>query len=146
MSDIPALVPVTPLTGPGQTVPVYARSQSLTSYDPNLVNPYTQNLTLSVTRTLSRAMTLDVRYVGTLARKQLGSLNLNTNTTFYNPELFDALERTRRGENVELFDHMLAGLDLVNAAGYNRVGTCTALSRRAGRRLPPGRYRTGTRF
>ena len=69
-----------------------------------------------------------MRYVGTLARKQLGSLNLNTNTTLYNPELFDALERTRRGENVELFDQMLAGLDFVNAAGYNRVGTCTALA------------------
>ena len=54
LSDIPSLVPVTPLTAPGQTVPVYARSQSLTSYDPNLVNPYTQNITLSVTRTLTR--------------------------------------------------------------------------------------------
>jgi hypothetical protein len=126
LSDIPSLVPVTPLTAPGQTVPVYARSQSLTSYDPNLVSPYTQNLTLSVTRTLSRTITLDMRYVGTLARKQLGSLNLNTSTTFYNAELFDALERTRRGENVALFDHMLAGLDLVQATGYNRVGTCTA--------------------
>ncbi|HET9942433.1 MAG TPA: TonB-dependent receptor, partial [Terriglobia bacterium] len=116
LSDLPSLVPVTPLTAPGQTLPVYARFQSLTAYDPNLVNPYTQNLTLSVTRTMSRTMTLDVRYVGTLARKQLGSLNLNTTTTFYNPELFDALERTRRGENVALFDEMLAGLDLVTAA------------------------------
>src|SRR5688572_3611425 len=128
LSDIPSLVPVTPLTAPGQTVPVYARSQSLTAYDPNLVNPYTQNLTLSVTRTLTRAITLDVRYVGTLARKQLGSLNLNTTTTFYNTELFDALERTRRGENVPLFDEMLAGLDFVTATGYNRVGTCTTVA------------------
>jgi hypothetical protein len=80
-------------------------------------------------------MTLDVRYVGTLARKQAGSLNLNTNTIHYNPELFDALERTRRGENVDLLDQMLAGLDLTNATfigangtstlQYGRVGTCT---------------------
>jgi hypothetical protein len=128
LSDIPSLVPVTPLTAPGQTVPVYARSQSLTAYDPNLANPYTQNLTLSVTRTLTRAITLDVRWVGTLARKQVGNMNLNTNTVFYNPELFDALERTRRGENVQLFDQMLAGLDFVTAAGYNRIGTCTAVT------------------
>jgi hypothetical protein len=97
----------------------------VTSYDPNLATPYTQNLTLSVTRSLTRSMTLDMRWVGTLARKQLDNLNLNTNTVFYNPELFDALERTRKGENVELFDHMLAGLDLVTTTGYNRVGTCT---------------------
>jgi hypothetical protein len=74
-----------------------------------------------------------MRWVGTLARKQTGSLNLNTNTSMYNPEIFDALERTRRGENVELFDHMLAGLDLTNATyvangqtiQYGRIGTCT---------------------
>jgi hypothetical protein len=125
VSDTPALVPIDPIRAPGQTLPVYARSTSVTAYDPDFATPYTQNLTLSVTRSLSRAMTIDVRWVGTLARKQQGTLNLNTNTVFYNPELFDALERTRRGENVELFDRMLAGLDLVTAAGYNRIGTCT---------------------
>jgi hypothetical protein len=31
---------------------------------------------------------------------------------FYNSTLFDALERTRRGENVELFDQMFLGLNL----------------------------------
>jgi hypothetical protein len=31
---------------------------------------------------------------------------------FYNPALFDALDRTRQGENVELFDQMLLGLNL----------------------------------
>jgi hypothetical protein len=133
VSDAPALVPVTPIRAPGQTLPVYARSQSVTAYDPNFVTPYTQNLTLSVTRSVGRSMTLDVRYVGTLARKQAGSLNLNTNTSMYNPEIFDALERTRRGENVDLFDQMLAGLDLTNATytvnnqtiQYGRIGTCT---------------------
>jgi hypothetical protein len=80
LSDIPSLVPVTPLTAPGQTLPVYARSQALTSYDPNLVNPYTPKSHAVGHATLTRAITLDVRYVGTLARKQLGSLKLNTTT------------------------------------------------------------------
>jgi hypothetical protein len=62
--------------------------------------------------------------VGTLARKQAGDLNLNESTVFYNPELFDALERTRRGEDVELFDKMFAGLNLANGvSGYGPVGT-----------------------
>ncbi|HET9216132.1 MAG TPA: TonB-dependent receptor [Terriglobia bacterium] len=126
IGDVASLVPVTPVRAPGQTIPVYARSQAVASYDPNFATPYTQNLTLSVTRSLSRNLTLDVRYIGTLARKQASNLNLNTSTVFYNPELFDALERTRRGENVELFDHMLAGLDLVTAAGYGPIGTCSA--------------------
>ena len=123
--DLPALVPLTPGSAPGGTVPIYSRSQSVTSYDPDYATPYTQTLTLSVTRTLTSRTTLDVRWVGTLARKQAGSLNLNTSSIFYNPELMDALERTRRGENVDLFDRMLAGLDLNTAAGYGPVGTCT---------------------
>ena len=100
----------------------------MTAYDPNYSTPYTQNLTLSVTRTLPKKMVLDVRWVGTLARKQAGNLNLNTVNVFYNPELLDALERTRKGENVDLFDKMFAGLDLNTAAGYGPIGTCTALA------------------
>jgi len=128
LDDVPALVPLTPGNAPGGTVPIYSRSQSVTAYDPDYATPYTQTLTLSVTRTLSRNMSLDVRWVGTLARKQAGNINLNTANVFYNPELLDALERTRRGENVDLFDRMLAGLDFNTAAGYGPVGTCSPLA------------------
>ena len=128
IEDVPALVPLTPGNAPGGTVPIYSRSQSVTAYDPNYSTPYTQTLTLSVTRTLTRKLTVDVRWVGTLARKQAGNLNLNTTNVYYNPELLDALDRTRRGENVDLFDRMLAGLDLNTAANYGPVGTCTPLA------------------
>ncbi len=81
VTDLPTLVPLNiPVNAPGQAIPIYTRSASVQAYDPNFVTPYTQNLNLSVTRSLSRLMTLDVRYVGTLARKQSGSLNLNTST------------------------------------------------------------------
>lgn len=128
IEDLSAMVPLAPGNAPGGTVPIYSRSQSVTAYDPNYSTPYTQTLTLSVTRTLPRKMVLDVRWVGTLARKQAGNLNLNTVNVFYNAELLDALERTRRGENVDLFDKMLAGLDLNTTAGYGPIGTCTALA------------------
>ena len=39
--------------------------------------------------------------------------DLNTPDVFYNPALFDAFARTRRGENVELFDQVFMGLSLV---------------------------------
>src|SRR5262245_23919231 len=111
-TDLQTLVPRKPDVAPGLATPVYARSASFTAYDPNLSNPYVQNLTLSVTRTITPTSTLDVRYVGTLARKQLGGMDLNTSTVYYNPELFRALEVTRRGGDDPLFDQMFAGIRL----------------------------------
>jgi len=73
-------------------------------------------------------MTLDVRYVGTLARKLEGSMDLNTSTVFHNQELFTALEVTRKGGNDPLFDQMFAGLRLSGVAGtavVNGTGTST---------------------
>jgi hypothetical protein len=127
MLDVPSLLPVPPTAAPGQTIPVYAASASTSAYNPDYHTPYTHNLTLSVTRQLTRAMTLDVRYVGTFARETSGNFALNTSTAFYNPELLDALERTRRGENVPLFDEMLAGLRLPNVpVAYGTVNGTTS--------------------
>lgn len=130
ITDIPALVPVRPVRQPGATVPIYARSLNYTAYDPHYATPYTQNLTLSVARTVSKQISVEVRYVGTLARKQAGSLNLNDSTVFYNKELFDALVVTRAGGDSPLFDQMLAGLNLnsnvtasATAPLYGTVGT-----------------------
>jgi hypothetical protein len=111
-TDLPTLVPRLPAVAPGLATPVYARGASFTAYDPNLSNPYVQNLTLSVTRSLTRNSTLDVRYTGTLARKQIGGMDLNANTVMYNPELFKALEVTRAGGDDPLFDQMFAGIRL----------------------------------
>jgi len=49
----------------------------LTVYDENIRNPYTQSMNLSLTRQLTKAITVDVRYIGNLSRKQLSSTNLN---------------------------------------------------------------------
>jgi len=115
-TDLAKVAPRLPQVAPGFTTPVYARNTSFTAYDPNLSNPYVENLTLSVTRTVHRTGTLDVRYIGTLARKQLGSVDLNTSTVYYNPELFNALKVTRAGGNDPLFDKMFAGIRLAGVA------------------------------
>jgi hypothetical protein len=57
-------------------------------------------------------LSLDVKYVGTIGLKLEGNYDLNTPNVYQNPALFDALERTRRGEDVLLFDQMLLGLNL----------------------------------
>jgi hypothetical protein len=118
VSDLATLIPLNlPTVQAGYAVPtLLQRDDTITSYDPNYVSPYTQNLNLSVTRSLTRNMTLDIRYVGTLARKQNGNLNLNTNTVLHNQELFDAFEAARRGENPKLLDDMLMGIRLAGVS------------------------------
>jgi hypothetical protein len=126
LRSIAALVPVRPTSPalPGGTIPVYTRATAFSSYDPHYVTPYTENLTLSVTRSVRKNLTVDVRYIGTLSKKQQGSYNLNTADVYYNKELWDALEITRRGGDAPLFDQMLAGLNLNSTTtGYGPVGS-----------------------
>jgi hypothetical protein len=149
--DIKALVPMTPnLLTPGSPVNVYGRSFAPQVYDPKLVTPYTQNLTLSVTRQINRQLTVDMRYTGTLGRKQLGSFDINNNNVYYNPELFQALTDARAGTctasspaykanytdkgispcdingDPVFLDQLLAGLNINNTTtGFGAVGTVT---------------------
>jgi hypothetical protein len=127
LADLPAIVPVRPTNPalPGGQIAVYNRNTAFTAYDPKFSSSYAQNFTLSVTRSLNRSLTLDVRYLGTLGKKREGLLNLNLPNVYYNKELWDALEMTRRGEDAPLFDQMFAGLNVSggNTAGYAAVGT-----------------------
>lgn len=120
LTDVTTLVPVTPSRAPGAAVPIYGRSIGFEAYGNTSVSPYTENYTLSVTRNVSRNYTVDIKYVGTIGKKQAGNLNLNTvnvlakapDGSFLNKELYDALVTTRAGGDAPLFDQMLAGLNL----------------------------------
>jgi len=107
-------IPITPNSLPMQPIPIQKQNQNATAFDPNYVTPYIQNFTLSVTRELSKTLSLDVRYIGTKGIKLFNFFDLNSPDAFYNPVLFDALERTRRGEDVLLFDQLFMGLSLVS--------------------------------
>jgi len=113
LSDINLLAPMKPdQATPGTPLNVYGLSagpQALLSwsvYDPNLKTNYTQNMTLSVTRQVSRNITVEARYTGTLGRRLNGWLDINQNNIYYNPELLQALKDAR------------AGTCTANAAGY----------------------------
>lgn len=110
--NLPREVPLTPSSLPMQPFPIQKQNVNITAFDPNYATPYVQNFTLSVTREILRNLTLDVRYIGTKGIKLFGFFDLNIPNVFYNPPLFDALERTRRGENAELFDQLFMGLSL----------------------------------
>ena len=131
LSDLPRIVPLRPVSPalPGGTLPIYSRSGTLYGYDPNYVTPYTQNFNLSVTSSIRRNMTVDIRYIGTQSKKQEADINLNTNNIYFNKELSDALDAARRGEDPVLLTQMMAGLNLSGAPAaenYASVGTVNA--------------------
>jgi hypothetical protein len=131
LSDLPRIVPLKPVSPvlPGGTLAIYSRSGTLFGYDPNYVTPYTQNFNLSVTTSIRRNMTVDVRYIGTQSKKQESDINLNTNNIYNNRELLDALDSARSGGDPLLLTQMLAGLNLSGAAAtenYAAIGTVNA--------------------
>jgi hypothetical protein len=138
LTDLPLAVPSAPTRAKPEdlTFRVGTRSGALSTYalyDPDFKVPHTDNFTLTVTRSLSRSFTMEVRAVNTLARDQqgtggffqsAGTYDINTVNVYHNPELFNALEVTRAGGNSPLFDQMLMGLNLnTTQAGYAAVGT-----------------------
>ncbi len=125
LGDLPTIMPVAPTAKPGAVLPIYDRTQTVTAYDPNFKTPYTQTLALSLTRQVSRTVTVDVRYDGTFGRRRAdSSMNVDTPNVYYQPELFNAMEVTRGGGTAPLFDQMLAGLTLPGLpTGYGPVGT-----------------------
>jgi len=107
-SLVPVFIPVSP-DRPLQAIPL-TRSQALSVFDPNLVTPYVQNLTLSVTRSLSSNLSLDVRYVGTLARKQFFGTLFNLNIpNFRSNGLKEAFDIVRAGGESDLLNNIFKG-------------------------------------
>jgi len=78
--------------------PITKRDQGLTTMNPDTPNPYVQHLTLSLTRNVGSFLTLDVRYIGNLSRKLIGTIPINS-TNFINNGLLDELKAIRRGSN-----------------------------------------------
>ncbi len=90
---VPSVAPLQPLltTGP--------RNQGFTTFDPNYTSPYVQNMTLSVTRSVSKDVTVDIRYIGTMSKRLYTSVNLNTPNFLYNG-LIEDLNRVRTGTEI----------------------------------------------
>jgi hypothetical protein len=121
LRNLSSQVPITPATQPLQPIPLTKPNQAISAFDWNFTTPYIQNFTLSMTRDVTRNVSVDVRYIGTVGLKLDGNWDLNTSNVYYNPRLFDALERTRRGEDDPLFDQIFMGLNLnAGVAGCDR--------------------------
>jgi hypothetical protein len=91
-----------------------------------LSTPYAQNLTMSLTRSLRSNLTLDLRYVGTLARKQWNPIvNVNQPNFLYNG-LKEAFDAARAGNDnspsLKVLEDMFKGIN-VAGAGFGPVGS-----------------------
>ena len=75
------------------------RENAAQMFDPDIVNPYVQNINMSVTRQVGRALTIDVRYISTLSRKMTNptgtGLNVNT-VNLVNSGIMDEIIKLRR--------------------------------------------------
>ena len=75
----------------------------------NIRNPYTNNFNLSLTRNMGRSLTVDVRYIGTLGRKQInspGGMSLNQ-ANFIDNGLYEEFTKIRRGEQSAVINSLV---------------------------------------
>ena len=130
--DLTKLSTVIPLPSPFkplQPIPTSSRTQQIYQPGPGLVSPYTQNMTLSLTRSLSSNLTMDLRYVGTLSRKQNNNsgFNINVSNFLYNG-LKEAFDAARAGGESPLLNQILNGINLgAGTVGVNGFSGAAAL-------------------
>jgi hypothetical protein len=124
LTKVPALIPVPTIVKPMEAVPVTDGTQSVYIPQPNLVNPYVQNLTLSITRSLGSNMALDLRAVSTLGRKQWNVQFQTNNPNFLTNGLKEAFDAVRSGGESELLNNMFKGINIAGT-GYGPVGGVT---------------------
>jgi hypothetical protein len=108
-ATVPTSKVLDPTISPLDTMKIRNHGVAFSAFDDTVRSPYTQSLNLSLTRIITNNITLDVRYVGALARKGIGSIDINT-PNFINNGLLTALDEARKGNNPELFDKMFQGI------------------------------------
>ena len=97
--------------------------------DYNIRNPYTNNFNMSLTRNIGRNLTVDVRYIGTMGRKQTntpGGMSLNQGN-FIDNGLYVEFEKLRRGEQSAVINSLIppekfvSGMFLPGATGSEQL-------------------------
>lgn len=79
-------------------------------FDDNYKAPYIQNFTLAVTRNVGRNMTVDVRYVGTIARKLFSEQPVNS-ANFLTNGIKEAFDLARAGSESPLLDNLTTSVN-----------------------------------
>ncbi|MCL2165241.1 MAG: carboxypeptidase-like regulatory domain-containing protein, partial [Oscillospiraceae bacterium] len=69
---------------------------SVQVYDPNIRQPYSQSINVSITRNVGNVLTIDMRYIATLSRQSTGTIDPNL-TNYINNGFFQELWNLRAG-------------------------------------------------
>jgi hypothetical protein len=125
LTKLPSLIPVPFTNQPMQAIPLTERSQQVYIPDPNLVTPYAQNLTLSITRSVGSKVSIDLGYLGTLGRKQRSAANNINVANFRTNGLKEAFDTVRGGGESALLNQIFNGINIAGA-GFGPVGTTVA--------------------
>ncbi len=104
-------LPLTALDKPLSLVPLTDRVQTARTYDSGLRTAYVQNWNFSIQRSLTRNLTLDVRYVGNKGTGLLRGADVNEMNVFENG-ILDAFLITQQGGHAPLFDRIFQGINL----------------------------------
>ena len=117
------------LSAPDQIFPMQPNqvgqlANSATVIDENVRNPYVHSFNLSVTRNIGRALTFDLRYIGTMGRQQLVTTNLNQPNYIYTG-LYSELEKIRQSDvyQSELLNSLIPAGSLFYGASPTATGS-----------------------
>src|SRR5262249_47741557 len=93
---------------------------------PNWTNPYAENITLAITRSVTPNLTVDLRYIGTLGRKQLNAAFQINQPNFRTNGLKDAFDAARSGNDgspaLKVLEGLFKGINIAGT-GFGPVGT-----------------------
>jgi hypothetical protein len=96
---------------------------------PGFVNPYAQHITLAVTRSINRNLTVDLRYIGTLGRKQLNAAFQINQPNFRSNGLKAAFDAARAGNDsspdLQVLEAMFHGIN-ITLSGFGAGGSFSA--------------------
>jgi hypothetical protein len=146
LAHIDSVLPVPQSIQPMQPFPLEDRTQTLNVYDSNFQAPMIHNLTMALTRKIRSNLTVDLKYIGTLARKNTSTFNINTPNILENG-LKEAFDAARYGDDT---NPATALLDLIfepvrgatSGAAYLRSSTRFYGGAQVRRHLANGNYQT----
>jgi hypothetical protein len=130
LSNMSSYIPAPQTVAPMAPFPLTDRTQTITLFDPNYASPYIQNLTMSLTRNIRNNLTVDVRYIGTLGKKNYTQININS-PNFRSNGLLEAFNAARYGDDSNpaalLLDKLFQSVrGTKSGAAYLRASTQTA--------------------
>jgi hypothetical protein len=132
LAHVSTLIPVPQAVTPMKPFPLTDRTQSISVYDKDFETPHIHNLTMSLTRNVGNKLSIDLKYIGTLSRKNASSFDINT-PNFLTNGLLQAFDAARYGDDsnpaTAILDKIFAPVrGTTSGAKYLRTSTRTPVA------------------